>query len=48
MRDSGFETDVSVREGIRRMVQWYLKEGRYQSADWHQPPAEVVREESKL
>jgi len=43
VRDSGFETDVSVREGIRRMVQWYLKEGRHQSADWHQPPAEVVR-----
>ena len=47
VQESGFETDVSVREGIRRMVQWYLKEGRYQSAEWHQPPAEVVSTPSK-
>jgi GlcNAc-P-P-Und epimerase len=43
LAQSGFKTDISLREGIRRMVDWYVKEGRHQSAEWHQPPAEVVR-----
>ena len=40
---SGFATDISLREGIRRMVKWYVDKGRHESAQWHQPPAEVVR-----
>jgi nucleoside-diphosphate-sugar epimerase len=40
---SGFHTDISLREGIRRMVKWYVDEGQYESAEWHQPPAHVVR-----
>jgi len=38
---SGFKTDISLREGIRRMVEWYVREGQHESADWHLPPAEV-------
>ena len=36
----GFQPPVPLREGIRRMAQWYLDEGKDQSAEWHQPPAE--------
>lgn len=39
---SGFTTDISLREGIRRMVQWYVNEGQFMSAEWHQPPAQVT------
>lgn len=41
--ESGFTTDISVREGIRRMVNWYVEKGQHESAQWHQPPAEIVR-----
>jgi hypothetical protein len=40
---SGFKPPVPLRDGIARMVQWYVKEGRHQSAEWHLPPAEAPR-----
>jgi nucleoside-diphosphate-sugar epimerase len=40
---AGFEPPVPLKEGIRRMAQWYLAEGKDQSADWHQPPKDVVK-----
>jgi nucleoside-diphosphate-sugar epimerase len=40
---AGFTPKVSLRDGIHRMVEWYLREGKDQSPVWHQPPAEVVR-----
>lgn len=43
---SGFEAPVPLEEGIRRMVRWYLEEGKDQRAVWHQPPAEPVLQES--
>lgn len=39
---SGFTTDITLREGIRRMVKWFIEEGRLESAQWHTPPAEPV------
>lgn len=41
-RAAGFEPDISLEEGIDRMVQWYLAGGKDESAEWHQPPAEVT------
>jgi nucleoside-diphosphate-sugar epimerase len=41
--ESGYEPAVPLRDGIRRMVDWYVAEGAKQDAVWHQPPAEVVR-----
>lgn len=43
VRAAGFVPDVSLEEGIRRMVAWYVAEGKDQKAVWHVPPAEVVR-----
>lgn len=43
VRQAGFEPRVPLDEGIRRMVEWYEREGKDQSAEWHQPPAEVVK-----
>lgn len=43
LAQSGFKTDIPLKEGIRRMVEWYVKDGRNQSAEWHQPPAEIAR-----
>ena len=40
---AGFKPPVPLKEGIRRMAEWYLAEGKDQSAEWHQPPREVVR-----
>jgi nucleoside-diphosphate-sugar epimerase len=39
---SGFEPDATLREGIDRMVKWYLETGKDEEAEWHQPPAEPV------
>jgi len=38
LRATGFHSPVSVREGLRRMVEWWLKEGRSQKPVWRQPP----------
>jgi nucleoside-diphosphate-sugar epimerase len=45
-RKAGFEPSISLTDGIKRMVDWYQAGGRNESAQWHQPPAEVVRSES--
>lgn len=42
-RQAGFAPSISLEEGIERMVEWYQAGGRDESAQWHQPPAEVVR-----
>ena len=42
-RGRGFTPDISLAQGLQRMVAWYLEGGRDQSAQWHQPPAEIVR-----
>jgi nucleoside-diphosphate-sugar epimerase len=42
IRSAGFEPAVPLEDGIDAMVQWYMAEGRALSAEWHQPPAEVV------
>ncbi len=41
-REAGYEPSISLEEGIDRMVKWYLAGGKDESAEWHQPPAEVV------
>ncbi|MFK7962175.1 MAG: NAD-dependent epimerase/dehydratase family protein [Phycisphaerales bacterium] len=41
-RAAGFEPVISLEEGLTRMVKWYMAGGKDESADWHQPPAEVV------
>ena len=38
----GYTPKVPLKEGIDRMVQWYLSEGKTASAEWHQPPAQPV------
>ncbi len=40
--DAGYTPKVTLREGINRMVRWYLESGKEESAEWHQPPAKVV------
>ncbi len=42
MMAAGYSPTVPLREGIDRMVKWYLKSGKNESAEWHQPPAQVV------
>jgi len=42
IRQAGFQPSVPLAEGIRRMVEWYQKKGRNESAEWHQPPPDVV------
>ncbi|MEM0983845.1 MAG: NAD(P)-dependent oxidoreductase [Planctomycetota bacterium] len=39
---TGFSPAVSLPEGIKRMVEWYQARGRFQKAEWRQPPAETV------
>jgi nucleoside-diphosphate-sugar epimerase len=39
---AGYTPKVPLTEGIDRMVKWYLAEGGAQTADWHQPPKDVV------
>lgn len=40
---SGFRPPVPLREGIDRMVKWYLATGRNQSPFWRLPPGEIQR-----
>lgn len=40
--NAGYTPKVPLKEGIDRMVQWYLREGKDENAEWHQPPAEPV------
>jgi nucleoside-diphosphate-sugar epimerase len=43
IRAVGFEPRVPLREGIERMVKWYVEQGRHESSEWHLPPDEVVK-----
>lgn len=38
---AGYKPRVTLREGIDRMVKWYLAEGRGIKPVWHLPPAQV-------
>lgn len=40
--EAGYVPKVPLKEGIDRMVQWYMNEGKLENAQWHQPPAEAV------
>jgi nucleoside-diphosphate-sugar epimerase len=42
LADAGFVPTVSLAQGIERMVQWYVREGRAQRPVWHIPPAAVT------
>lgn len=39
IRTTGFQPRVSLKDGLTRMVEWYLAEGKDQRVAWHQPPA---------
>ena len=39
---TGYTPKVPLKEGIDRMVKWYLSEGKDREAVWHIPPAETV------
>lgn len=38
----GYQPKVPLKEGIDRMVKWYMETGKNENAEWHQPPAEPV------
>jgi len=38
----GYQPKVPLKEGIDRMVKWYMESGKNENAQWHQPPAEPV------
>jgi len=38
----GYQPKLPLKEGIDRMVQWYMESGKNENAQWHQPPAEPV------
>lgn len=40
--DAGYQPKVPLKEGIDRMVKWYISAGINENAQWHQPPAEPV------
>ncbi|MBZ0171939.1 MAG: hypothetical protein K8E66_06130, partial [Phycisphaerales bacterium] len=42
LAEAGYTPKIPLTEGIDRMVKWYLREGRSQTAEWHQPPKDVV------
>jgi hypothetical protein len=44
---AGFTPRVSLRDGIHRMVEWYLRQGKDERVEWHQPPSQVVRFEPR-
>ncbi|MCC7387715.1 MAG: NAD(P)-dependent oxidoreductase [Phycisphaerales bacterium] len=39
---AGYTPRIPLVEGIDKMVKWYLAEGKNQTAEWHQPPKDVV------
>ena len=39
---TGYTPKVELKEGINRMVQWYVQSGKHENAEWHQPPADPV------
>lgn len=42
---TGYKPRVSLEDGIRKMVAWYLEKGKDLEAVWNLPPAEVVASE---
>ncbi len=40
-RAAGCAPAITTEEGIRRMVEWYLSEGKHSEVRWRQPPAPV-------
>lgn len=42
----GYQPKVPLKEGIDRMVKWYMESGKDENAQWHQPPADAVMSES--
>ncbi len=42
-RDAGYRPAISLQEGIARMVDWYVREGRDRPVERHIPPAEPLR-----
>lgn len=42
LHSAGYTPKVPLKEGINRMVQWYVSSGKNENAEWHQPPAEPV------
>ncbi|MSR18278.1 MAG: NAD(P)-dependent oxidoreductase [Phycisphaerales bacterium] len=42
-RDAGVVPTITTQEGIRRMVDWYSREGRRSQVKWRQPPRETQR-----
>lgn len=42
-REAGFTPEITLAEGLQRMVKWYLDGGREESSEWNQPPAEIMR-----
>jgi nucleoside-diphosphate-sugar epimerase len=43
IRAAGFEPRVTLPEGIKQMVGWYVERGRNESSEWHLPPDEAVK-----
>lgn len=41
IKEAGYKPRVSLRDGIDKMVKWFLAEGRHTKAVGHRPPAEV-------
>ena len=41
--DSGFSARVPLGEAIDKTTKWYIEKGQYESAQWNQPPKEVMR-----
>ncbi len=41
LRDAGFTSPVPVREGLKRMVDWWQTTGKDQKPVWRQPPAAI-------
>jgi GlcNAc-P-P-Und epimerase len=41
-RQSGFVPSVSLQDGIKRMAEWYLREGRGVAPVWRIPPSSLV------
>ena len=42
--DSGFQAEMSLQDAIYKTTKWYIESGKSESAEWHQPPKEVVRQ----
>ncbi len=41
LKQTGFQTPLSVRDGLRRMVEWYEQGGKNLPIKWRQPPSTI-------